>query len=83
MSIGKDWYLLPALSVKEIAGQLGYYSASHLSLEFKKARGKSPSQWCGVKANQTSMPFEPPVPGSAGRHGLAKRSFSAGPDGKH
>jgi len=33
------------LSVKEIAGRLGYYSASHLSLEFKKARGKSPSQW--------------------------------------
>ena len=33
------------LSVKEIAGKLGCYSASHLSLEFKKARGKSPSQW--------------------------------------
>jgi AraC-like DNA-binding protein len=33
------------LSVKEIAGRLGYYSASHLSLEFKKARGKAPSQW--------------------------------------
>ncbi len=33
------------LSVKEIAGRLGYYSASHLSLEFKNARGKSPSQW--------------------------------------
>lgn len=33
------------LSVKEIAGKLGYYSASHLSLEFKKARGKAPSQW--------------------------------------
>lgn len=33
------------LSVKEIAGRLGYYSASHLSLEFKKARGKPPSQW--------------------------------------
>lgn len=38
------------LSVKEIAGRLGYYSASHLSLEFKKARGKPPSQW----AEQTS-----------------------------
>jgi len=37
------------LSVKEIAGRLGYYSASHLSLEFKKARGKSPSQWSGRK----------------------------------
>ena len=36
------------LSVKEIAGKLGYYSASHLSLEFKKARGKSPSQWSGM-----------------------------------
>jgi len=33
------------LSVKEIAGRLGYHSASHLSLEFKKARGKPPSQW--------------------------------------
>jgi transcriptional regulator GlxA family with amidase domain len=33
------------LSVKEITGRLGYYSASHLSLEFKKARGKAPSQW--------------------------------------
>ena len=33
------------LSVKEIAGRLGYYSASHLSLEFKKARGRAPSQW--------------------------------------
>ena len=33
------------LSVKEIAGRLGYYSASHLSLEFKNARGKPPSQW--------------------------------------
>jgi len=30
------------LSVKEIAGRLGYHSASHLSLEFKKARGKPP-----------------------------------------
>ncbi|MCX6972333.1 MAG: AraC family transcriptional regulator [Verrucomicrobia bacterium] len=35
----------PDLSVKEIAGLLGYYSASHFSLEFKKACGKSPSQW--------------------------------------
>lgn len=37
-----------ALSVKEIAGKLGYHSASHLSLEFKKARGRSPSQWAGM-----------------------------------
>ncbi len=35
------------LSVKEIAGMLGYYSASHLSLEFKNARGKAPSRWSG------------------------------------
>lgn len=33
------------LSVKEIAGRLGYYSASHFSLEFKNARGKPPSEW--------------------------------------
>jgi AraC-like DNA-binding protein len=33
------------LSIKEIAARLGYHSASHLSLEFKKARGQSPSQW--------------------------------------
>jgi len=35
------------LSVKEIAGRLGYYSASHLSLEFKMARGIAPSLWPG------------------------------------
>jgi AraC-like DNA-binding protein len=39
------------LSVKEIAGRLGYYSASHLSLEFKNARGISPSQWPGLAGN--------------------------------
>jgi len=33
------------LSVKEIAARLGCYSASHFSLEFKKARGKSPFLW--------------------------------------
>lgn len=35
------------LSVKEIAARLGYHSASHLSLEFKKARGSAPSFWSG------------------------------------
>ncbi|MFZ4776191.1 MAG: AraC family transcriptional regulator [Terrimicrobiaceae bacterium] len=33
------------LSVKEIAGRMGYYSAAHFSLEFKKFRGKPPSRW--------------------------------------
>lgn len=33
------------LSVKEIAARLGYHSASHFSLDFKKARGMAPSQW--------------------------------------
>jgi AraC-like DNA-binding protein len=41
------------LTVKEIAGDLGYYSASHLSLEFKKARGMAPSQWSGRSRPET------------------------------
>ena len=44
------------LSVKEIAGRLGYYSASHLSLEFKNARGKPPSQW-----SDRTLAGDPPV----------------------
>jgi AraC-like DNA-binding protein len=36
-----------SMSVKEIAARLGYYSASHLSLEFKHARGIAPSLWPG------------------------------------
>jgi len=35
------------LSIKEIAGLLGFYSASHLSLEFKKAKGVAPAHWPG------------------------------------
>lgn len=34
-----------SMSLKEIAGQLGYSSASHLSAEFKKVLGTSPIQW--------------------------------------
>jgi len=44
------------LSIKEIAARLGYHSASHLSLEFKKARGKSPSQW-----SARTLAADPPV----------------------
>ncbi|MFZ4779663.1 MAG: helix-turn-helix domain-containing protein [Terrimicrobiaceae bacterium] len=47
LSRAEDLLASTDLSVKEIAGRLGYHSASHLSLEFKKARGKSPSQWTG------------------------------------
>ncbi len=39
------------LSVKEIAARLGYYSAAHFSLEFKKHRGQPPSRWPG-RANK-------------------------------
>ena len=35
------------LSIKEIAACLGFYSASHLSMEFKKARGIAPAHWPG------------------------------------
>lgn len=36
-----------SLSVKEIASRLGYFSASHFSLEFRKGRGVSPAAWPG------------------------------------
>jgi AraC-like DNA-binding protein len=49
------------LSVKEIAGRLGYYSASHFSLEFKNARGTSPSQW----SDRARLPRYPERPDSA------------------
>lgn len=34
-----------SFGIKHIADRLGYFSAAHFSQEFKKARGKSPSQW--------------------------------------
>lgn len=39
------------LSIKEIAEHLGFYSASHLSLEFKKSKGFSPAHWQGRAAD--------------------------------
>ena len=32
-------------TIKEISDRLGYYSASHFSQEFKKARQKPPAVW--------------------------------------
>ena len=34
-------------SIKEIAARLGFNSASHFSLEFKKAKGLAPAHWPG------------------------------------
>jgi AraC-like DNA-binding protein len=39
------------LGIKEIAEHLGYYSASHLSLEFKKSKGLSPLHWRGRRTD--------------------------------
>ena len=44
------------LSIKEIAAQLGFHSAAHFSVEFKKRAGRSPSGWIrqnGVLAGQS------------------------------
>jgi len=37
------------LSIKEIAAQLGFHSAAHFSVEFKKRAGRSPSDWMRLK----------------------------------
>lgn len=49
------------LSVKEIAVRLGYYSASHLSLEFKKSRGIPPSRYPGRMNLGTPAPTALPA----------------------
>jgi AraC-like DNA-binding protein len=36
-----------SLSIKEIAARLGYYSASHFSLEFRRSRKTAPASWPG------------------------------------
>lgn len=41
------------LMLKEIAEKLGYYSAFHLSADFKSRMGKSPSAW---KKTRTRLP---------------------------
>jgi len=43
-----------SLSVKEIAARLGYYSASHFSLEFRHFRNVSPASWPGRDGNSQS-----------------------------
>jgi len=43
----EDFLAGSKLSVKEIAAQLGYHSASHFSLDFKRQRGVAPSLWAG------------------------------------
>lgn len=41
------------LSIKEIASRLGYHSASHFSLEFKKLRGRAPTHYRGESCSSS------------------------------
>lgn len=41
----ENFLVSTTFSIKHIAARLGYHSAGHFSQEFKKARGKTPTQW--------------------------------------
>lgn len=44
----KEWLVYDELSLSEIAWKLGYSSVSHLSAQFKKVTGLSPSQFKSI-----------------------------------
>jgi AraC-like DNA-binding protein len=45
------------LSIKEIAVRLGFHSAAHFSVEFKKRAGRAPSIW--MRQSDTKTDCDP------------------------
>jgi AraC family transcriptional regulator len=48
----KEYLMYNELSLSEIADQMGYSSVQHLSQQFKKVTGSTPSQFRDLKENK-------------------------------